>query len=297
MTHRPNPCPARPAATTAAPSTTSPTTTANFYDCNITKLDTLNKTINAGKARQQRLKHSSRQWRKEQAKIRKAHRDIANIKDNWEHHTAKAIAENNDVVIVEQLRHTDMRQGTRGTPENPSNNAAQKRGLNRTLSNARPGAMQQKLQRHCQKTGSNYLKVNPAGTSITCYSCGHRDRKNRKTQGLFLCLRCLIAVNADENAARNIRRRGLQLILLYLLMSTWSYVPNPKDRRVGIPSLDGQPAQCPDLTWWTLVPAVPGETGGTPGTATRPSRRTSAGRYYPWVTSAYIPKEKSKSVV
>ena len=71
--------------------------------------------------------------------------------------------------------------------------------------------MQQKLQRHCQKTGSNYLKVNPAGTSITCYGCGHRDRKNRKTQGLFHCLRYLIAVNADENAARNIRRRGHEM--------------------------------------------------------------------------------------
>ena len=209
----------------------------NFHDCDLPTLDALNERVADLQARQSRLKRGSHQWRKRQQQIRNARRDIGNIKDNWEHHTAKAIAVANDTVIVEKLRHNNMRRSTRGTSENPGKNAAAKRGLNRSLANARPGAMQQNMARHCRKSGSNCLEVDPAGTGITCYGCGHRDRKNRKTQGLFLCQGCHAQANADENAARNIRRKGMQLITLYLLVQIWKCIPHPKYRRVGIPSL------------------------------------------------------------
>src|SRR5262249_19786780 len=48
--------------------------------------------------------------------------------------------------------------------------------------------------------------VDPRNTSRTCSACGHCEQANRKSQAEFLCQRCGFALNADENAALNIRR-------------------------------------------------------------------------------------------
>ena len=51
--------------------------------------------------------------------------------------------------------------------------------------------------------------VDPAYTSQTCSACGHCCRDNRKCQAKFLCVSCGIGMNADKNAALNIRARAL----------------------------------------------------------------------------------------
>jgi putative transposase len=45
-------------------------------------------------------------------------------------------------------------------------------------------------------------------TSRQCSKCGYTDKRNRKTQDKFVCLRCGHAENADLNAARNIASRA-----------------------------------------------------------------------------------------
>jgi putative transposase len=57
--------------------------------------------------------------------------------------------------------------------------------------------------------GVPLVVVNPAYTSQDCAECGHRDRRNRKTQATFKCLKCGHTDNADVNAARNIRSRAI----------------------------------------------------------------------------------------
>lgn len=51
--------------------------------------------------------------------------------------------------------------------------------------------------------------IDPRHTSQTCSKCGHRERSNRKSQSLFKCRSCGFALNADLNAARNIRAKHL----------------------------------------------------------------------------------------
>lgn len=51
--------------------------------------------------------------------------------------------------------------------------------------------------------------VDPAYTSQTCSACGHCCRDNRKSQAKFLCVACGTSMNADKNAALNIRARAL----------------------------------------------------------------------------------------
>lgn len=238
----------------------------NHHDRPQDQLQTVQDEINARLARQQRLKRGSRQWNKEQTQIRNLRQKLSNIHDNWEHHTAKAIAENNDVVVVEKLRHTDMRKGTRGTPENPAAGATAKTGLNRSLSHARPGSIHAKLERHAQKSGTHFLKVNPQYTSTTCGKCHHRDKKNRKSQAEFRCLKCDHAVNADHNAAWNILQRGRGIIILYLLLCRYAEAGGDHfGRRSGRPSLDDRPRQ-------SLTPTGAAEPKGVAATGLAPGR-------------------------
>jgi IS605 OrfB family transposase len=50
--------------------------------------------------------------------------------------------------------------------------------------------------------------VDPRNTSRTCSACGHCDKANRKSQSKFECLSCGLVLNADFNAALNIRARA-----------------------------------------------------------------------------------------
>jgi transposase len=52
-------------------------------------------------------------------------------------------------------------------------------------------------------------RIDPRHTSQTCSHCGHQARNNRRSQSLFLCRSCGYQLNADLNAAYNIRDKYL----------------------------------------------------------------------------------------
>lgn len=60
-----------------------------------------------------------------------------------------------------------------------------------------------------QLAGVPVVVVDPRNTSRMCSACGYTDKANRKSQGSFVCLHCGYSVNADFNAALNLRVRGL----------------------------------------------------------------------------------------
>ncbi|HSB34645.1 MAG TPA: zinc ribbon domain-containing protein [Nitrospirota bacterium] len=53
------------------------------------------------------------------------------------------------------------------------------------------------------------LAVHPHGTSQECSRCGHTHPDNRLCQALFECMVCGHRENADVNAARVIKARGI----------------------------------------------------------------------------------------
>ena len=57
--------------------------------------------------------------------------------------------------------------------------------------------------------GMEVVKVDPRHTSQQCSRCGHQARNNRRSQSLFLCRECGYCLNADYNAAKNIREKHL----------------------------------------------------------------------------------------
>jgi transposase len=56
------------------------------------------------------------------------------------------------------------------------------------------------------------LYVDPRYTSQKCSCCGHISKSNRQNQTQFECTRCGYGLNADLNAAFNIRNNYLDSI-------------------------------------------------------------------------------------
>lgn len=59
-----------------------------------------------------------------------------------------------------------------------------------------------------QRLGIPLVLVDPRNTSRTCSRCGYVDKRNRRSQAEFSCLRCGHTAYADQNAARNLATRG-----------------------------------------------------------------------------------------
>lgn len=60
-----------------------------------------------------------------------------------------------------------------------------------------------------QERGIAVERIDPRHTSQTCSRCGYQHRSNRRSQSLFLCRSCGYHLNADLNAAYNIREKYL----------------------------------------------------------------------------------------
>ena len=59
-----------------------------------------------------------------------------------------------------------------------------------------------------QQAGIPVVFVDPRNTSRTCSRCGYVDKRNRRRQAEFSCLRCGHTLHADLNAARILATRG-----------------------------------------------------------------------------------------
>lgn len=95
--------------------------------------------------------------------------------------------------------------------------------LNRILTRAGRGAIRTKLKDLTETHGVTITPINPAYTSQQCSNCGWVAKQNRTTQQTFHCTKCHKKLNADVNAARNIKGRSLN-------GTAWLYVKREKIR-------------------------------------------------------------------
>ena len=80
--------------------------------------------------------------------------------------------------------------------------------LNRMLSNFGKRAIEEKFKSLEERYNIKITEVNPAYTSQTCSKCGYIDKRNRKSQEVFICGFCGKKQNADINASKNILARS-----------------------------------------------------------------------------------------
>jgi transposase len=139
---------------------------------------------------------------------------------DWIHKLTTAKAKSHGLIGVEGLRIKGMTASARGTAEEPGTNVAQKAGLNRSLLGASPRMTRTMLAYKGDRYGCLVVSVPPAYISQYCSACrrhpkddpttAHQDH-GRISQAEFVCPLCGHAMNADHNAARNIRYGALVL--------------------------------------------------------------------------------------
>ena len=151
-------------------------------------------------------------------KISKYAEKKAHIQKNNSHHISTRIAENTPLCAVfEDMKLANMvrRPKARLCPETGrwlSNGAKAKAGLNKAILGANMGQIRQFTQYKLADRGKLLIKVRPHHSSQECEMCGFTHKDNRPTQALFLCQRCDHTANADDNAARVLKKRGITLI-------------------------------------------------------------------------------------
>lgn len=152
----------------------------------------------------------SRNWYKLKAKISKLHTRISNIRKDFVHKATTAITKSYAYVAVEALKIKNMSKSAKGNLHNPGKKVKQKSGLNRSILDQGWGMFRQFLSYKLKYNyGTTLIEVNPRHTSQRCSGCGHTDTRNRKSQANFQCVVCGFTMNADLNAALNIRTAGL----------------------------------------------------------------------------------------
>ena len=190
------------------------------HQFNNPKFSTNKKTKHLMSVRQGRInrkKKGSNNRRKAGNKVGRLHQKIASQRNAYQWWVAKKIVRKANLVVVEDLNISAMKKRckVKKDPSNPgkylTNGQARKRGLNRSISDASWYSLTQKIKYLAEKQGKVFRRVNPRFTSQTCPECGHVHKSNRDKEK-FICGECGYFNHADINAARNIRRRGIELI-------------------------------------------------------------------------------------
>ena len=93
------------------------------------------------------------------------------------------------------------------------NNARVKAGLNKAILNLNLGEIRDFTRYKLEERGKLMIKVRAAYSSQECAECGHTEKANRPNQATFYCQGCGHKDNADNNAARVIKKRAIELVL------------------------------------------------------------------------------------
>ena len=167
-----------------------------------------NKKLLRAQRRLSRCKKGGHRWRKRRAVLaNQQHRERVRNR-NACHRITTDLVRRFGLIAVEDLAIRNMTRSARGTIEQPSKNAAQKSGLNRSITEQTWGLIRQQLTCKAAWAGRELVVVDPKFTSQRCSGCGivsavHRKRKR------YECVECGMSEDADVNAARNILHRAL----------------------------------------------------------------------------------------
>ena len=153
--------------------------------------------------RRSKKQHGSNKAYKTNILLAKKQRKIRNKRNDCLRKTSKKISSSSSLAVLEDLKIKNMTRSAKGTMENPGKNVKQKSGLNRVILKTAWGIFEIYLG---QKMW--VIKIPPHYTSQKCSRCGTIDKKNRLSQSKFKCLSCGFSMNADSNAANNIRDTG-----------------------------------------------------------------------------------------
>lgn len=192
-----------------------------------------------------RKKKFSKNWHKAKNKVSKLHAKIANIRKDYLHKTSNAISKNHAMIVIEDLKISNMSKSAKGNSDKHGRNVKAKSGLNKSILDQGWFEFRRQLEYKQSWSGGFVIAVPPQYTSQRCSCCGNVSKGNRTSQSRFECLDCGHTENADINAARNILAAGHAVLACgEMVQSDRSMKQEPTEGRalpqrspVGIPVL------------------------------------------------------------
>jgi putative transposase len=164
-----------------------------------------------GLARAQRERSSHRRgshrYRKASAEVARVKEKEANRRKDALHKLSRRLVVENDLIVHEDLKTSNMSRSAKGTVENTGHNVAAKSGLNDAIMDSSWARLISMIS-YKADAGRRVVAVNPRYTSQRCSHRGHIAAENRDKEK-FACVSCGHSEHADKNAARNVLRAGL----------------------------------------------------------------------------------------
>jgi putative transposase len=141
-----------------------------------------------------RLAKGTPERRKHRKVVARVHERIKWRRENFTHQHSRHIVNSFGVICVEDLT---------------VNRMVHNHCLAKSISDASWSAFFDQLSSKAEEAGRELIKVNPAYTTQQCSKCGHRQ-KMPLSERTYHCPCCLLVMDRDLNAAKNILALGLQ---------------------------------------------------------------------------------------
>ncbi|EJG0221725.1 transposase [Vibrio parahaemolyticus] len=154
----------------------------------------------------------SANWQKQKARIQKLHTLIANCRKDYLHKASHQISKNHAMIVIEDLRVSNMSKSAKGNAEEYGKNVKAKSGLNKSILDQGWYEFRRQLEYKQLWNGGLVVAVPAQYTSQTCPCCGHVSKDNRRAQSHFECIECGYTNNADIVGALNVLERGHRLL-------------------------------------------------------------------------------------
>lgn len=181
----------------------------------------------------QKARRQHRRWQRRAARRKKgsqnqkkAYRKVAhspqyekNVRHEYAHQTSHALVVHAayDLYVFENLPIQQMTKRPKAKKDAQGhflpNGRAAKAGLNRAILASAWGQVVMFTRYKARRRGKLVITVPPQHSSQECAECTFTAPDNRPSQAAFVCQRCGHRDNADHNAARVIKKRGIQKLL------------------------------------------------------------------------------------
>jgi len=143
-----------------------------------------------------RKEAGSNNWEKQRKTVARRHADLKRKRRDFLHKLSAYYAREYDLVAVEDL-------DAKGLVELPGNS--------RNRAGAAWGTFLRMLEYKCEREGTHFVAIDPAGTTKECAECGVETEKPLWVRE-HSCPSCGFEVDRDLNAAYNILSRGLEQV-------------------------------------------------------------------------------------
>jgi len=153
------------------------------------------KKLAKAQRRLSRKKKGSHNQGKAKAKVAKLHAKIANQRRDFLHQASVRVVRNYDLIVMEDLKVCNMVRNHR---------------LAKSIHDAGWGQFRNYIRYKCERTGKQFILIDPKGTSQTCL-CGEPVPKDLSVR-VHECPACGLVMNRDLVSAKLILRRGLSAI-------------------------------------------------------------------------------------